>query len=197
MPGKLRRIAASGRAKKPLFDLLLQLVPARQHRGELHRQFANQSSSCGGASDRDRLCQRSRVQLLGKRLRSTHTLRLQRSSELVNTSLFDGWSTRVLLQDGQYTAAIQPLTERSLESRPMCHQQVSKAVGQAVGIGAQIGVIAAQQLQMSQCLTARLEPHHASGMRTSDVGEHERVFRIGLALASIEIACARMARPCM
>src|SRR5713226_7936512 len=70
MPGKLRKIAASGRPKKTVFDLFLQLVPTRQHGSQLHRQLADQSGGGRRAADRHGLRYGGLMELLGKRQES-------------------------------------------------------------------------------------------------------------------------------
>jgi hypothetical protein len=71
MPGKLRMIAASGRAKNPASISFSQSVSTRQHGTALDRQFADQPSRRRRRTrDGYRLCQRRGMELFeNKKLR--------------------------------------------------------------------------------------------------------------------------------
>jgi hypothetical protein len=123
-----------GQGEKSLLDLPPQVVTAGQHGGELGSQFGHQAGGSLRTADRDHLGQGRLLQLLGERLGSPHALRFQHRGELVSASLPDGRPARVLLQDKQDAAAVEPLAEGALKRWPMRQQQRTQAIGQPIGV---------------------------------------------------------------
>ena len=184
-----------GQGEKTLFDLLLQFVAPREDRRELGSQLNDQSGGGLSTTAADRLGPRRVMQLFGESLRSTHPLGSQCCRELVDASLLAGRTPRILLEECQHTAAVQTLAESSLERGPMRGQEGAQPIGQPIGITAQIGVVAAQQLQVRLCFAGGLQPDDTRRMHSGHIGRDERVLRIGLALASVEVAGARHRQP--
>ena len=195
MPGRLRRMAASGRAKKACSIS----VPSCWRRARTRSSWP--------ASSPTRVAAVSAPGTAAAWARAASTRRSARASGRCARSAFSRAATRlapararagparILPQQGQDRPGVQPLAERPFEGRPVRAQQGAQPVRQPIGIGAEVGVVAAQQLQPRPGLVGRLQPDHAARMGPRHVGQDEGVLRVGLPLAGVEVARARHRRP--
>ena len=178
-----------------MLDLRAELLASGDDAIELAGQFGDE---CGGrVSPRDgrRLGARGVEEALSEEVGALRPPGLQARRDPLGPGSGQRRAARIFLQQRQDRPGVQPLAEPPFEGRPVRAQEGAQPVRQAVGIGAEVGVVAAQQLQPRPCLVGRLQPDDPTRVSPRHVGQDERVLRVGLALAGIEVARPRHRRP--